>query len=439
MSLVRSLRNAEADAASRRAIALAEALPGGPALARAYATESYLRMLDRDYDEAVAWGEKAIDLAEAADDVATVARARLSTGAARLFVDRDAGRAQLESSLALARRLPDGGAGVADACLMLGTASAELHDFDAAERHLQEGIAFARAHDLDRQAGYMESWETLCDVYRGRWAVAGPRANAVVERQAGSTTNRVVALLALGRLRTRRGDPGGERVLDEALELASRSATLQRLGPVSAARAEAAWLRGDAAAAGREAERCFALAAAKRHPWLLGELAFWRWKAGTLAQPPAGSAEPFRLQMEGHWRDAASAWRAIGCPYEEARALGDGDEPAQREALAMLDRLGAKPLAERIRRDMRQAGVRAVPRGALARTRSNAVGLTAREIEILAFLADGRQNAQIAARLSRSARTVEHHVESILAKLSVASRSEAVAVARKLGLLPQDG
>jgi DNA-binding NarL/FixJ family response regulator len=143
--------------------------------------------------------------------------------------------------------------------------------------------------------------------------------------------------------------------------------------------------------------------------------------------------------MAGRWSDAAAAWRAMGCPYEEARALADGDEAAQRAALAILDKLGAKPLAERIRRQMRQAGVRSVPRGAALATRSNEAGLTARELEVLALLAEGRRNAEIASRLSRSARTVEHHVESILAKLEVGSRADAVAAARRLGLLGKNG
>src|SRR6516225_2866747 len=295
-------------------------------------------------------GAKAIALAEADGDVATHARALLTLGAATMFVDYARGCEHVAQSLALARTLDDGGAAVADAHVMLGTASGEVHAFAAAERYLDDGIAFARARDLDRLAGYMEAWQSLVDVYRGRWPLAGERANAVAARELGGTTNRVVALIALGRLRTRRGDPGADEVLDEALALAERSGTLQRLGPVCAARAEAAWMAGDDPRAAREAERAFDLAAAKRHPWLLGELAFWRHRAGDLAVAVPGGAEPYALQMAGRWRDAARMWREMGCPYEEARALADGDETAQRAALAIVDKLGAKPLAERIRK-----------------------------------------------------------------------------------------
>ncbi|MDB5851108.1 MAG: hypothetical protein JWP29_4860, partial [Rhodoferax sp.] len=78
-----------------------------------------------------------------------------------------------------------------------------------------------------------------------------------------------------------------------------------------------------------------------------------------------------------------------------------------------------------------------VPRGAQPRTRANAAGLTPRELTVLGLLADGWRNAQIADRLSRSTRTVEHHVEAILDKLGAASRAEAVATAQRRGLLPQ--
>jgi DNA-binding NarL/FixJ family response regulator len=63
------------------------------------------------------------------------------------------------------------------------------------------------------------------------------------------------------------------------------------------------------------------------------------------------------------------------------------------------------------------------------------VGLTQREFEVLELLTAGMRNAEIAARLVVSPRTVEHHVSSVLAKLDVRTRSEAVAVAIRLGLV----
>jgi len=105
--------------------------------------------------------------------------------------------------------------------------------------------------------------------------------------------------------------------------------------------------------------------------------------------------------------------------------------------LAIFDSLGARPLAERLRRALRQAGARAVPRGAQPRTRANEAGLTGREMAVLALLADGWRNARIAQHLSRSPRTIDHHVEAILGKLGAANRTEAVAAAQRRGLLPR--
>jgi DNA-binding NarL/FixJ family response regulator len=80
-----------------------------------------------------------------------------------------------------------------------------------------------------------------------------------------------------------------------------------------------------------------------------------------------------------------------------------------------------------------------LPRGPRAATRRNAAHLTPREVEVLALVAQGLQNAEIAARLFLSQRTVEHHVAAILRKLDVRTRGQAGVKAARLGLdLAQD-
>ena len=63
-----------------------------------------------------------------------------------------------------------------------------------------------------------------------------------------------------------------------------------------------------------------------------------------------------------------------------------------------------------------------------------ALGLTARELEVLALVAEGRSNRQVAEALFISAKTASVHVSNIVAKLGVASRVEAAAVAHRYGL-----
>lgn len=70
-----------------------------------------------------------------------------------------------------------------------------------------------------------------------------------------------------------------------------------------------------------------------------------------------------------------------------------------------------------------------MPRGPRSTGRPNAAGLTARELEVLGYLVEGLSDADIAARLTLSERTVGHHVSAILRKLGVPSRSRAAAAA----------
>ena len=257
----------------------------------------------------------------------------------------------------------------------------------------------------------------------------------VLEDSSASEIHRLVALAALGLVRARRGDAGAWAPLDEALAIARRSGEAERLVPVVAARAELAWLEGDAPRARAEVADVLELAVRLDRAWYVGELAVWSWRGG--ARPPAARmARPFALQISGDWRAAAEELEAIGCPYDAALAAAEGDDPdALLGALAVLDGLEAKPAAARMRRRLSELGVRGVPRRPLAARRAHPFDLTAREQEVLDALALGLSNAQIGARLFVSSKTVDHHVSSILSKLGVRSRGVAVAEARRHGLL----
>ena len=163
-----------------------------------------------------------------------------------------------------------------------------------------------------------------------------------------------------------------------------------------------------------------------------GELAAWLWRVNALAHPPADIEEPYALEISGDWCGAARAWRALGGRYEHATVLACyGGESEQREALAILEGLGAGPMAQAVRRRLRARGARGVPRGRRISTRSNAHGLTGREAQVFALLSEGLRNSIIAKRLFVSPKTVEHHVSAILAKFGVTSRAAAVAMARR--------
>jgi DNA-binding CsgD family transcriptional regulator len=223
-------------------------------------------------------------------------------------------------------------------------------------------------------------------------------------------------------------------VLGSAWELAAKAGELQRTAPVAAALAEAAWLGGDRAALRaiaapvyQEAERLGAKA-------YQAELGYWLTKAGQRVR--LDGDHPYAIKAAGRWREAAAAWEAAGCPYEHAAALAESQDPEQLlTALAMLDELGATPLATKVRRRLRELGVTRIPRGPLDGTRVNPAGLTARQVDVLRLLGKGYTNAQIASELVVSVRTVDSHVAAVLDKLGAASRREAAARAVELGVL----
>jgi DNA-binding CsgD family transcriptional regulator len=246
---------------------------------------------------------------------------------------------------------------------------------------------------------------------------------------------RITVMATLALVRLRRGDPGADELLDQALGLALPTHEVSRIARVAAARAEQAWYRGSLADVAREAAIGLAQVRGHTTPWLHGELLFWQSRATPLGPIAGAVAEPYRLMLSGEWRAAASAWERIGMPYEQALALVEGPEGALREALAILDGLGAGPLAAIVRRRLRESGVRSVPRGPNEATRANPSGLTARELQVLQLLTQGCTSAQLARRLHRSPKTIDHHVGSLFEKLGVHSRAEAVAAAFARGIV----
>jgi DNA-binding NarL/FixJ family response regulator len=103
------------------------------------------------------------------------------------------------------------------------------------------------------------------------------------------------------------------------------------------------------------------------------------------------------------------------------------------EAHAIAGALGAAPLRARLeslarRARIRLEGVESIDDAA------DRLGLTRREREVLALVADGRSNRQIGEQLYMAESTAGVHVSNILAKLGVTRRSEAAAVAHRMGL-----
>ena len=374
-------------------------------------------------------------MAERFGDTETIARAYNYMGCAMLILDAKRGHELMERSLSIGREanLPFAIAGtLANISQML----VEIYQLADAERYLVEGIAYATDNDDHYHLQNMLMWQALIHLCKGQYVEANDILTKNLQsRNIEELIVHTYALLARGRIQIRQGESNTLDIFDEALALSIQADTIGSMGPVRAARAEVAWLLGDNERTIEEARAVYEIAVSKKHPWIAGELAFWRWRAGDEFDPPAWIGKPFALQISGDWHGAAQEWEQRGYPYEQALALMDGDEKAQLVALEIFERLNAHPLLEKLKQKMRMMGIRGIPRGPRPATRKNPFGLTSREMEVLAYLVEGSSNTVIATKLSLSTRTVEHHITSILQKMDVQSRIEAASLAIKINIL----
>jgi DNA-binding NarL/FixJ family response regulator/transcriptional regulator with XRE-family HTH domain len=458
------------------AIAMLEAEPPGPELAMAYGEIATCQRNCFRSHEAIAWGEKAQRLAETLGEQRILADALVTIGAA--LHDRGEWRRgidYLDRALALARE-----ANFVQSTLRVYSYLVAhwviVGEFGRAAALYGEGMALARQFGWEtRMGGDCAPDGGLALMELGRWEQAhealdrGLRAAELGHPFArfDAAAWKAVLLLREGRHDAARqlledllpafearGDPAGFLYVFLALALV-RSALADHAGALQAMdRAIALWrgvgspawgswlLRGGIdvyLSAGREVQARGLLpdlaALAKRSDTPVAH-AVLADAEGQVAAGHGGHGETAEA-----FRRAAALWREMGATYNEARSrcglaaslLQTGDRGRRNAAMAELasaqticTRLGA-PLEE-IATTVRQHGSAVQP--IVSRT----YGLTRREREVIALVAQGCSNRAIAERLVISEKTAENHVGNILGKLGLPSRAQAAAYAVEQGL-----
>jgi DNA-binding CsgD family transcriptional regulator len=364
---------------------------------------------------------------------------RIFRGRSLLQLGDDSGLAECDRALLSARTAGDhqsvmiGYLNVVCALWMLGR-------HEEMVRYLDEGAAYAQDREFRTLDLNREYFRYKLHIVRGDWdrAEAGlrelrgdPEVEKGLER---------FAMADLARLAARLGRADAPELLAAARAIAARAGSSFTFVATTLAELEHAWC------AGRPELRASAVAEARSllprlqrvgHERNRAEVLRWLVRLGEPAEVFDGCPEEFAAGLRGDRRAAADAWGRLGAPYERALELAESGEPgAMTEALEVFDALGAAPAAARTRGRLREHGVRRIPRGPQAATRANHAGLTARQVEILRLLAEGRTNAEIAASLVLSVRTVDHHVSAVLQKLGVTNRRDAAAAARELAATP---
>ena len=371
-----------------------------------------------------------------------------------------------------------------------------IGDYEGAVATSQWALLLSEQRGMDIGGGQWLTAPRAEAEYRlGRWddalaTVAGSAAYMTAPSPA-STQQSVVARILAGR-----GDHAAARsVIDEALRLA-RPQAIDESVAARTGETWVEVLGGDPLAAARGLRTAWSAWADTEGRFWRSELA-WQaaWVASLLAERPgrrdddAGDdlaafaqaavdtvretgayvdgidpnldlAAAFLSRRAGHddparWAAAAEQLERVGyVPLAAVARQGEAEahlragapgsaEPAMRRALEHIDRMGASALRESIQRLARAARISLEPADSDAETDGAAAvpieapdpwGLSARELEVLALVAEGRTNREIGEALFISDKTASVHVTHILTKLGVSSRTEAALLAARAGM-----
>jgi len=430
----RLCRGPEAAAHAEGAIATLEPLGPTPELTWAYANLAAHRMLRADFANSIRIARQAHRLAEQFDLPAARSDALNTEGCALWCSGGTDGEGRLRRALEVALE-----AGADEQAGRAYTNLTEIYvtskNFAGFDRYYRDGAAFCDEHDMSTFLNLLHGHRTMTLAATGRWDDAVEQGRPLLLASSASPNNRIRPSIAVGIVLARRGEGSEWALLNDALQAAVSADEPGWIALTRLARVEAYWLEG------RTAEVAAELAAV--HPyalrcndWTRGSLAIWLRRTGVDLPLPAAIAAPYALTLAGDFSAAERAWSDFGCPYDAGLALFDsGTEAGMREAVRRFESLGANAAISATRREMRQLGVRFVPTGTRAATRAHPLGLTPREHSVLELVCAGHTNGEIAARLFISAKTVDHHVSAVLAKLGVANRSQAAAEAARLGVV----
>ena len=426
----------EAEKCAKQAIAVLEDQPASRVKAMAYSNMAQLKMLSNEDAECVEWGNKAAALARELNDEEVLSHALNNLGAAQMNnpARKRIALGLLQESLALALR-NSYHEHVSRAYCNIISHAVVAKDWELVARYLNEGLCYCEERDLDAWTNYKLTWKARMHLATGEWEQAEVITRNLLKNEDQSPVVKTVSLTVLATLKIRAGATEGLELVQQAKTLALSAKEHQRIIPAMNACLELEWLQNRQIISSEELSMATELVQMVDSLQLNSEFSFWLQKTRGYGLALPEVFEPYALIKAGKADKAAHFWEVKGCPFEQALALWEGEEDDKRKALAISKGLGADAVYEKMKMDMRASGFKRIPRGLRESTKCNPAQLTKRELDVLQLLTKDIQNKEIAEALFISAKTVDHHISSILSKLQVSSRTKAVAEATRLGIL----
>ena len=421
-------RKAETFAAE--AIQVLEVAPPSSVKSMAFSNMSQLKMLTGDAAACISWGEKAIAIAEQLNDEEILSHALNNVGSVQMRMQSSSqkGIALLQQSLAIA--LKNGyEEHVARAYNNLGINGVAIKEYAIAKKAFEEGIRYSEDKDLDSFTSYMRAWNAKLTLEQGNWKEAAAMAEAIISKAFQLPAASICAMDVLATIKMRRGDADALPLLQQAKTKAFEAKDLQSIISSVISLLEYEWITGTQVLDNDALQQSVAMVTQMHDFFDYNEFTCWLGRARNHHLSVRALHPGYQLQTVSTAQQAAALWHALGCPYEQAICLFETDEEGKRQAISILHSLGASAVCEKMKLGMRNAGIRKIPRGRRKTTLSNIALLTSRELDLLPLMKEGLQNKEIASRLYISAKTVDHHISSILFKLDVNSRNKAVTEA----------
>ena len=430
-------QTAKANQYADKAIRVLESTDDYSQQAMAYSLKSQLYMLDSHMEDAISWGNKALEFETKGNRNPEVRiHALNNVGTAMAFSDDLAGLDVLRESLRLALK-HNFQEHAARAYTNMSDYAVGCRDFELAEKTINEGIEFDSNHDLDSWTYYLVGLHAQLRMKQGRLEEAETISQSVLKLEQLTLLMKLPALLVLARVQTRLGRPEAKDSLGKAMKDAISTSEAQYLLPARLSLVEAAWLSGQHEIANIHIDALLSDDISFTGNWRDCEFALWlhRYKIKNNIMPVDRLPAPYQMEIRGENKAAALAWESIGSPFPAALALltapaSEDSVEHTKYAIKLLENMQATGALKRASEIAAESGFRYNAHlqrsGRKNQSRQHPLGLTVKEQEILPWVIKGLSNREISERFSRSERTIENHIASIFRKLNVHSRLEVL-------------